>query len=93
MPTTIRNLEQVFEDKENNLIFMKNVAIPLKNSNLPVRANVYRPFSSDGKFPVLVTYGPYGKDIYYGEYVRSRTPPPPPGAKREINRKALTVLS
>lgn len=49
-------------------IFEKNVSIPLKSSSGLVRANVYRPQdSSTTPVPVLVTYGPYGKDIYYGE--------------------------
>jgi len=63
---SIRNLLEITEDKENNLIFEKNVSIPLKASNLPVRCNVYRPIAPPGsKFPVIVTYGPYGKDIPY----------------------------
>ena len=66
----IRDLCEVHEDKENGLIFEKNVSIPLKNSDLPIRANVYRPIAAEGeRFPVLVTYGPYGKDIPYSTYV------------------------
>lgn len=62
----IRDLLEVTEDKENNLIFEKNVSVPLKASSLPVRCNVYRPIAAAGeRFPVLVTYGPYGKDIAY----------------------------
>ena len=63
----IRDLLEVFPDLENGLTFMKNVSIPLKASSLPIRANVYLPLSSDinAKYPVLVTYGPYGKDIPY----------------------------
>ena len=62
----IRDLHEVTEDKENRLIFEKNVSVPLKASNLPVRCNVYRPIApADAKFPVLITYGPYGKDIPY----------------------------
>jgi putative CocE/NonD family hydrolase len=66
----IRDLLEVHEDRENNLTFMKNVSIPLKASSLPIRANVYLPLSSsgDGKYPVLVTYGPYGKDIPYATF-------------------------
>jgi hypothetical protein len=51
-----------------------NVAVPLKTtSGGIIRCNVYRPTSTkDGsRFPVLVTYGPYGKDIHYKEYVLS----------------------
>lgn len=64
----IRDISSTLEDTENNLIFMKNVSIPLKASNLPIRANVYLPLSHKATgegFPVLVTYGPYGKDIPY----------------------------
>lgn len=53
-------------------IFEKDVAVPLKTSSKGIiRCNVYRPKTmKDGqKLPVLVTYGPYGKDIHYKEYV------------------------
>lgn len=71
MPNSIQNLHKVEEDLENGLIFEKNADIPLKSSDLPIRCNVYRPLDSgpDKQYPVLVTYGPYGKDIWYGEYV------------------------
>ena len=67
MPNQLRELLEVTVDKENSIIFEKNVSIPLKDSELPVRCNVYRPLGSDDgqKYPVLVTYGPYGKDIWY----------------------------
>lgn len=70
----IRDISTTVEDEENNLIFMKNVSIPLKHSKLPIRANVYLPLSYTkqpgpaSKFPVLVTYGPYGKDIPYASF-------------------------
>ncbi|KAM6525845.1 hypothetical protein FALCPG4_011380 [Fusarium falciforme] len=69
MPNDIRDLREVTVDDENGLIFEKNVSIPLKISELPIRCNVYRPIDSDKgqKYPVPVTYGPYGKDIWYGE--------------------------
>lgn len=65
MKNTIRDLKEVNVDEENSLIFEKNVSIHLKASDLPVRANVYRPIDTSRKYPVLVTYGPYGKDIPY----------------------------
>ncbi|CAH0054434.1 unnamed protein product [Clonostachys solani] len=70
MPNQIQDLHQVIMDEENNLIFEKNVSIPLKGSDLPIRCNVYRSIDSDNgqKYPVLVTYGPYGKDIWYGDF-------------------------
>ena len=56
-------------------IFEENAEVQLKTSSQGiVRVNVYRPKSTkDGaKLPVLVTYGPYGKDIHYKEYVPQR---------------------
>lgn len=69
MPNVIKDLYKVVKDEENGLLFEKNVDVPLKSSNLPVRCNVYRPLDSgpEKRYPVLVTYGPYGKDIWYGE--------------------------
>ncbi|KAK1503947.1 X-Pro dipeptidyl-peptidase C-terminal non-catalytic domain-containing protein [Colletotrichum tamarilloi] len=66
----IKDLLEVTEDQENGLTFMKNVSIPLKDSPLPIRANVYLPLTSDkaARYPVLVTYGPYGKDIPYAKF-------------------------
>lgn len=58
-------------------IFEENAVVPLKTSSQGiVRVNVYRPKSTkDGtKLPVLVTYGPYGKDIHYKEYVLALSP-------------------
>lgn len=52
-------------------IVEQNVDIPLSTSEKGViRANIYRPHESDQgvKFPVLVTYGPYGKDVFYGDF-------------------------
>ena len=69
MPNTIRDISEVFADTENNLIFEKNISVPLRNSDLPIRANVYRPIDTSQKYPALVTYGPYGKDIAYEKYI------------------------
>lgn len=65
---SLRDLLEVTKDDENGLIFEKNVSIPRKEE-LPIRCNVYRPIAEEGKkFPVLVTYGPYGKDISYDNF-------------------------
>lgn len=65
---TIRELYEKEVDLKNKLIFEKNVSVPVKASDYPIRCNVYRPLNSDtNKFPVLVTYGPYGKDIPYSK--------------------------
>lgn len=65
MPNEIKDLE-VTDDKTFSYIFSQNVTIPLKSSTGLVRCNVYRPKTSE-KVPVLITYGPYGKDISYSE--------------------------
>lgn len=48
-------------------IFEQNATVPLKAGDGLVRLNVYRPKGVD-KVPVLVTYGPYGKDIWYQDF-------------------------
>ncbi|EHK96750.1 hypothetical protein M7I_7554 [Glarea lozoyensis 74030] len=65
---SLQDLHEVHKDHQNKLIFEKNVDIP-RAKNLPIRCNVYRPVAeADAKFPVLVTYGPYGKDIPYSDF-------------------------
>jgi len=86
----IRDILEVFPDPDNGLTLMKNVSIPLKASKLPVRANAYIPLLSSSapsasspaaaqqpRYPVLVTYGPYGKDIPYASFH--------PGSFAEVN--------
>ena len=65
MRNRIRDLHTIDEDTFQ-YVFEQNVSISLKSSEGLVRANVYRP-KTDEKVPVLVTYGPYGKDIPYKE--------------------------
>lgn len=48
------------------MIFEKNVDIPLKDGGL-CRGNVYRPLAP-GRYPVIATFGPYGKDIPYSQF-------------------------
>jgi predicted acyl esterase len=64
MPVIIRKITTV-DDTSFPYRFEKNVDVPLKSGGL-VRANVFRP-KDDERHPVLVTYGPYGKDVFYGE--------------------------
>jgi len=67
----VRDLLTTIEDQANKLTVLKNVSIPLKASRLPIRANVYLPQSwreTGAKHPVLVTYGPYGKDVPYAAF-------------------------
>ena len=43
------------------MIFKRDVAIPVRDGTV-LLANVYRP-SSPGQYPVIMTVGPYGKDV------------------------------
>jgi hypothetical protein len=69
MPLEIRHDLTTVDDTSFPYVFEQNVSIPLQSSPAYVRCNVYRPKDGAGKWPVLVTYGPYGKDIPYKESV------------------------
>jgi predicted acyl esterase len=64
MPNKLQDL-LVVDDVSFPYVFEQNVTVPLKSGGV-VRCNVYRPKTAD-PVPVLVTYGPYGKDIHYKE--------------------------
>jgi hypothetical protein len=51
-------------------ILEQNVTVPLGNGGV-VRCNVYKPKAAitGTRSPVLITYGPYGKDVAYNQYV------------------------
>ncbi|BGP09035.1 hypothetical protein JCM10049v2_004890 [Rhodotorula toruloides] len=53
-------------ERRANLVFDKNVDIPLKDGGL-CRANVYLPLE-ERRYPVIMTMGPYGKDAPYSEF-------------------------
>jgi X-Pro dipeptidyl-peptidase (S15 family) len=65
MPNPIKGLHTV-DDQDFSYIFEQNATVKLSVSEGLVRCNVYRPKTSE-KVPVIVTYGPYGKDIPYAE--------------------------
>lgn len=65
MPNPIRDLHTV-DETSYPYIFEQNATVQIKSGGGLVRCNVYRPKASD-KVPVLVTYGPYGKDLPYKE--------------------------
>jgi hypothetical protein len=44
----------------------KDVGIPMRDGAV-LRANVFRP-KEDGKYPVLMTFGPYGKDVHISQF-------------------------
>ena len=51
---------------QNHLIFERDVAIAMRDG-LEIRGNVYRS-SVSGAYPVLMTVGPYGKDIHFRDF-------------------------
>ena len=67
MSTRIADIQTT--DSENySFILQQNVSVPLGNGGV-IRCNVYKPKAQveTAKFPVLITYGPYGKDVPYRE--------------------------
>ncbi|KLU87091.1 hypothetical protein MAPG_06096 [Magnaporthiopsis poae ATCC 64411] len=66
MPNQIRDLYTI-DETSFPYIFEQNVTVHLKAGEGLIRCNVYRPKES-GPVPVLVTYGPYGKDIHYKDF-------------------------
>ncbi|KAJ9653146.1 hypothetical protein H2198_007658 [Neophaeococcomyces mojaviensis] len=67
MPNQIREIYKI-DTASFPYIFEQDVTIPLKHSNGIVRCNVYRPKAETQRYLVLVTYGPYGKDIPYVDF-------------------------
>lgn len=73
MPTQIQSLHTV-DTVAYPYILEQNASVPLKSSEGIIRLNLYRP-NTERRVPVLVTYGPYGKDIPYKESVLLITAP------------------
>ncbi|SPJ88038.1 probable hydrolase, CocE/NonD family [Fusarium torulosum] len=67
MPNPIKEDLHTVDEESFPYIFEQNATVPLKAGDGLVRLNVYRPKGVD-KVPVLVTYGPYGKDIWYQDF-------------------------
>ncbi|CAO2653584.1 Nn.00g029950.m01.CDS01 [Neocucurbitaria sp. VM-36] len=68
MPNHILNDITTVDDTSFTYVFEQNATVPLRASEGLVRCNVFRPKEGSGKWPVLVTYGPYGKDIPYKDF-------------------------
>ncbi|CAK7221481.1 hypothetical protein SBRCBS47491_004540 [Sporothrix bragantina] len=67
MPNEIKDIVTV-NLTDYPYIFEQNVTVPLQSNTGVVRLNVYRP--KDGKpAPVMMTYGPYGKDTSYSDFL------------------------
>lgn len=68
MSTQAPNIETT-DSKSYSYVFRQNVSVGLSNGGL-IRCNIYLPKTGDnGRYPALITYGPYGKDIPYKQYV------------------------
>lgn len=63
MPNSIRDIQKT-DTTSFPYIFEENVTVRPKVAGGLIRCNVYRP-KTDARVPVIVTYGPYGKDIHY----------------------------
>ncbi|GAA0995925.1 CocE/NonD family hydrolase [Acrocarpospora macrocephala] len=50
-----------------NMTIDKDVPIPVRDGSF-VMANVFRPLG-DGPWPVIMNYGPYGKDVHFSEFM------------------------
>ncbi|THW38781.1 alpha/beta-hydrolase [Aureobasidium pullulans] len=68
MPNEIRQDITTIDETSFPYVFEQNVTIQLKDASGLVRCNVYRPKDGAGRWPVLMTYGPYGKDIPYQDF-------------------------
>lgn len=69
MPTQAHNIETT-DSKSYSYVFRQNVSVGLSNGG-QIRCNIYLPKTGAAheRYPVLITYGPYGKDIPYEQYV------------------------
>jgi predicted acyl esterase len=65
MPTVIRDIRSVEENKYPYII-ERDVSVSLQDGGV-VRCNIFMPHGvrNGQKFPVIVAYGPYGKDVSY----------------------------
>jgi predicted acyl esterase len=52
---------------KHRMVLDKDIAVPMRDGAL-LRANVFRP-DAPGKFPVLMTLGPYGKDVHLSQFM------------------------
>jgi putative CocE/NonD family hydrolase len=50
------------------MLVEQNAEVPMRDGAI-LRANVYRP-DADARFPVLMTFGPYGKDVPLREFIQ-----------------------
>lgn len=61
------------EINRNGYKCIKDIYIPLRDGG-EICANAYLPIrDKPEKFPVLLTLGPYGKDIFFGDFGKPHT--------------------
>ena len=54
--------------RRHEMLVEQNADVPMRDGAI-LRANMYRP-NADGRFPVLMTFGPYGKDVPLREFMQ-----------------------
>ena len=64
------------------MLLEKDIAVPMRDGAV-LRANVFRP-EGEGKFPALMTLGPYGKDIHLSQFM--------PEAWEHLNKRHPDIL-
>lgn len=72
---TLHKLRTIRNSEDGTYVAEYNTDIPLPDG-ATLRCNVYRPLdapatdaaATGSRYPVLVTYGPYGKDIPYADF-------------------------
>ncbi|EMC98761.1 hypothetical protein BAUCODRAFT_120063 [Baudoinia panamericana UAMH 10762] len=68
MPNQLRDDLHAVDVKTYPYIFEQNASVKLEGVAGIIRCNVYRPKNVQ-KAPVIITYGPYGKDTPYGDFL------------------------
>jgi predicted acyl esterase len=54
--------------RQYEMLLEQNADVPVRDGAI-LQANVYRP-KANGRFPVLMTFGPYGKDVPLREFMQ-----------------------
>ena len=54
--------------ERHNMLIERDAAVPMRDGAI-LRANVFRP-DAPGRFPVLITFGPYGKDVALRDFMQ-----------------------
>ena len=52
----------------HEMLMERNTPVPMRDGAV-LRGDVFRP-KAEGKFPVLMTFGPYGKDVPLKEFMQ-----------------------